>query len=86
MSNGSRYVVAPGSRSAHCCFDYTVVDTEDTTPYALGVCECFDEASARLIAEALNRQERSRKRLSRRREARAGKETGEAPPSPPERF
>ena len=43
----------------HCCFEYTVVDTED--PMMIGdkvdyatVCECFDDESADKITNALN--------------------------------
>lgn len=49
-----RYKVIKGSASAHCCFDYTVGDTKNDGP----VCECFDLASAELIADALNKSDR----------------------------
>lgn len=64
-----RYKVVEGSQSAHCCFDATVVDTTKPTliggkPYCPdgvprydSVCECFDEESANLIADALNRSQ-----------------------------
>lgn len=58
-----RYKVVPGSQSSHCCFEWTVVDA--TRPIMIGgehyngeyesVCECFEEADARLIADSLNR-------------------------------
>jgi hypothetical protein len=59
----SRFKVVPGSQSAHCCFDCTVVDT--TKPVVYGgehynneyetICECFDKADADTICDALNR-------------------------------
>jgi hypothetical protein len=45
-----RYVVEDGSRSGHCCFDATVVDTTEDT----AACECFTRAAAERIATALN--------------------------------
>lgn len=53
-----RYKLVEGSQSAHCCFAYTVVDTNK--PEALGellyeqVCECFEKEEAELIVKALN--------------------------------
>jgi hypothetical protein len=70
-----RYESVPYSQSAHCCFEYTVVDT--TKPHMIGnehyrdragnlhyeaVCECFEEAAAILIAQALNEQDERNKR------------------------
>jgi hypothetical protein len=59
---GPRYKIVEGSQSAHCCFEYTIVDT--TKPVMIGgehyknqfepVCECFEEGEAKLIADALN--------------------------------
>lgn len=59
----SRYKIIDGSQSAHCCFDFTVVDID--SPVMIGnkqfdnkfesVCECFDYESAKLICEALNK-------------------------------
>lgn len=59
-----RYKVVEGSQSAHCCFDFTVVDS--TQPYMIGdkqcrdefiaVCECFTREDADLICRALNGQ------------------------------
>lgn len=46
------YIVIEGSKSGHCCFDFTVVDT---TKKNESVCECFDREDAELIAEALNK-------------------------------
>jgi len=64
-----RYGIYKGSQSAHCCFEWTVVDL--TKPQIFGgehyedeggkhydpVCECFVESDARLIVEALNHYE-----------------------------
>jgi len=47
-----RYVVIKGSESGHCCFEFTVVDTQDKPHW---VCECFDEEQALIIAMELNR-------------------------------
>jgi len=66
MSN--RYKIAEGSQSWHCCFQYTVVDTDK--PQMIGgkvyinndgeieydpVCECFEKEDAVLIVNALNK-------------------------------
>jgi hypothetical protein len=61
-TSGERYKIVAGSQSAHCCFASTVVDT--TRPVMIGgkhykgqyepLCECFDEADAAKIVEALN--------------------------------
>lgn len=57
-----RFKIVAGSQSAHCCFDFTVVDT--TRPKMIHgehydnqfepMCECFDEAEATAITAALN--------------------------------
>jgi hypothetical protein len=58
-----RYKVVEGSQSAHCCFEFTVVDT--TKPDLMGdgtqyldhfsiVCECFEREDADRIVSALN--------------------------------
>lgn len=62
-----RYQIAAGSETGHCCFAFTVVDTErprsDTTgaPVAIGgrqcyepVCECFEESDAKHVCASLN--------------------------------
>ena len=57
-----RYVVIPESQSGHCCFDYTIVDTERPqlingmryNKQCAPVCECFEEEDALLICAALN--------------------------------
>lgn len=64
-----RFLVVEGSQSAHCCFDYTVVDS--TRKVMIGpkwnqewydgqyeaICECFDKKDAERIAQALNAME-----------------------------
>jgi hypothetical protein len=55
----NRYIIVPESQSRHCCFGYTVVDT--TLP-KMGelfepLCECWAEADAQLIVDALNARE-----------------------------
>ena len=61
-----RYIIYNGSKSAHCCFEATVMD--GTKPEIIGgehyedeggkhyetVCECFEMADAVKIAAALN--------------------------------
>jgi len=55
-----RYKVIEDSQSGHCCFDWTVVDTE--TPHSVyaslglfeAVCECFEKEQAKLVCAALN--------------------------------
>ena len=62
-----RYQIFNGSKSAHCCFYATVVDT--TKPEIIGgqhykgsdgqlhyetLCECFSMEDAQLICDALN--------------------------------
>lgn len=62
-----RYIYIPDSTSGHCCFGYTVVDTEQPIIYSDGhhkprdnffryepVCECFDEDMAIMICNSLN--------------------------------
>lgn len=57
-----RFKVASDSQSGHCCFDYTVVDTnrprlmhgKQYNMQFLAVCECFYEAEAEAIAAGLN--------------------------------
>lgn len=61
-----RYRVLPKSRSGHCCFEATVIDTEQPTivhgehcrhdgelQYET-ICECFTQEDAELVCEALN--------------------------------
>lgn len=57
-----RYKVVPGSESAHCCFEFTIVDTMrplmiDGDPFENQfdtVCETFSEVDAELVCNALN--------------------------------
>lgn len=49
-----RYQVLKGSESAHCCFEYTVLDTLRTQGGS-AMCECFYKADAEKICEALNK-------------------------------
>lgn len=62
-----RYKVVEGSESAHCCFEYTVVDTETieheltSRIYYKAMCECFDKEEAETIAQALNQNSKEPK-------------------------
>lgn len=51
-----RYIAIRGSKSAHCCFDATVIDTasEDRFGGVCTVCECFEMEDAEKVAAALN--------------------------------
>jgi hypothetical protein len=69
-----RFKVVSYSQSAHCCFDFTVVDTEE--PVVIhgehyrdprtgdlqyeAVCECFTQENAKRVADALNEAVRLR--------------------------
>lgn len=67
----TRFVVVEGSQSAHCCFDYTVVDTQRPViihgkqyidsrsglPQFESLCECMNREDADAIASALNLNE-----------------------------
>ena len=54
-----RYKVIEGSNSGHCCFDYSVIDTDKNTPFEDGrICETFYKPEADLICNALNKTER----------------------------
>lgn len=63
MSDNTRYKVIEGSQSGHCCFQFTVVDTQNPTlihgEHYKGqyeaICECFDEDDAKIIVGALNK-------------------------------
>jgi hypothetical protein len=55
-----RFIIVDESLSAHCCFDYTIVDThfgkEDYGDYwKKTMCECFDKEEAENICQALNK-------------------------------
>jgi hypothetical protein len=52
-----RYRVLAKSKSHHCCFEATVVDTENGND---NICECFDSYQAEEIALALNLVARAR--------------------------
>lgn len=58
-----RYKVVEGSKSAHCRFEATVVDTQiSSLPFhdeRGWVCECFGMESAQKIADALNAAQQS---------------------------
>lgn len=45
-----KYVVKEGSGSAHCCFEYTIRNTETNEI----ICECFERHNADLICDAIN--------------------------------
>jgi hypothetical protein len=63
-----RYQIILGSESGHCCFEFTVIDTERPVLNSIGepviddegrqlyepVCECFEKKDAVLIRNALN--------------------------------
>lgn len=60
-----RYELEKGSGTNHCCFSYTIRDTQKPTYGFKGnfisyeiVCECLDEEYAKLILEALNKGDR----------------------------
>jgi hypothetical protein len=64
-----RFKIEPGSDSGHdCCFQWTIIDTEDLIPFPKSnfvdqeeklfpnaICECFREQDAILICSALNK-------------------------------
>jgi len=55
-----RYQILDDSASGHCCFGFTVIDTQkvrDVIPgktYFETICECFERKYAELICAALN--------------------------------
>ncbi len=55
-----RYEVIRDSTTGHCCFEATVVDTENVTyldrvtPRYAAVCECMDVSDAERICTLLN--------------------------------
>ena len=58
--NNDRYIIVDGSVSAHCCFEYTIVDTlegkEDYGDYwKKSTCETFERAEAEIICDSLNK-------------------------------
>lgn len=65
-SNSARYIVIGESTSAHCCFEYTVVDTKGgkTTCgdyWEEKMCETFEEQDAVEICTALNERWQKKK-------------------------
>lgn len=52
----ARYKVSKGSRSGHCCFEYTVIDSAINNQWDKGhtMCETFSEEDALTIQMALN--------------------------------
>ena len=59
IMNDKRYIVVNRSLSAHCCFEYTIVDThagkEDYGDYwKRSMCETFFKDEAAQICNALN--------------------------------
>ena len=53
----NRFFYTNVSESSHCCFEFTVVDSEKKGDgnHDKIVCECFDEGSAKLVTDALNK-------------------------------
>ena len=45
-----RFIIKAGSESLHCCFAWSIVDTETDSI----ICEGFDDTFAQLICEKLN--------------------------------
>jgi hypothetical protein len=52
----SRFKVVEKSVSAHCCFEATVIDTENDDR---SICECFEIEDANRIAAAMNSDDAS---------------------------
>lgn len=50
-----RYFVITKSKSCHCCFEASVMDSHDQDPFPQPVCETFEISDAELIAKALNK-------------------------------
>jgi hypothetical protein len=55
-----RYKIVEGSQSGHCCFDFTVVDTQEPLSYDpegfKAICECFELRDAQVVCNALNNE------------------------------
>lgn len=60
-----RYIIIEGSQSGHCCFDFTVIDTEsgfkiypqhggERIVWNSPICETFNRKDAELVCDALN--------------------------------
>ena len=57
MAASQRFIVVDGSVSGHCCFSCSVIDTSIEKDLLEGkhvVCECYEESSAKAIANAMN--------------------------------
>lgn len=69
-----RYIIMESSKSAHCCFEATVMDS--TKPEMIHgkhyegvegkhyetICECFNIKEAQLVCDALNLKEKTNDR------------------------
>lgn len=51
-----KYIVVEESISAHCCFEYSIVEVAafKTEKYPEPICECFTKEGADKICHALN--------------------------------
>ena len=59
-NNNIRYIIIKGSRSGHCCFEYTIVDTKkglnrNMDSWNNQVCETFGVKDAIKICSSLNK-------------------------------
>ena len=68
-NKADRFIIYEGSKSSHCCFEATVMDS--TRPVIIGgkqhefqgikhyetVCECFSMEDAEIVCRALNADE-----------------------------
>lgn len=52
-----RYKVVKGSESVHCCFEFTILDSQGTDKDFGNICECFDEETANRICRLLNQEQ-----------------------------
>jgi dTDP-4-dehydrorhamnose reductase len=52
------YKIIKGSVSCHCCFSYTIIDTNKKGDvHDQIICECFEKELAELICSVLNEQD-----------------------------
>lgn len=56
-----RYKISEKSDSGHCCFEATVIDTENPIK---SICECFSIEAAKTICNALNGFDRLEKAVA----------------------
>lgn len=61
----NRYIIVDGSLSSHCCFQFTIVDTDaGKKPYGdyweRSMCETFQRDEAEQICAALNKSNQER--------------------------